>query len=209
MHFLKCDLGLLSEYQTYPEKELLIRIAEGDESAFALLVQRHGPRLRVFIAGMTKNDSITKDLIQETFIRVWLNKELLPQLDNPIFWMHRIASNLTLSHYRRNQLEKKILCEVQRNSIVGDLNEIINARDLNASIQEAIMLLPPQRRKIFNLIKEQGLSRRDAAQKLGISENTVKKQLGIAVQSIQEHIRSMTGLYIPLFLLLYDMKSFF
>jgi len=145
-----------------------------------------------------------KEIMQEVFLRIWLKRESLNTVEKPASWIYRIASNLSLTRFRRQKLEKKVLLAVQAGMATAHdtIEEDLNARELQQLIHKAAALLPSRRRQIFTLSREHGLARKEIAEKLNISENTVKNQLGISIKFIQEYIQKITGLYIPCILLL-------
>lgn len=190
----------------HTDKEIFIQIAAGDEKAFSHIFHRYAPRLHPFINGIVKDETQAREVLQDVFLRIWLRRDTLPQIENPSAWIYRIASNLSLSQLRRQRLEAKVLAAAGKVQPihVSAPDETLDGRELNNLIHQAVQQLPPQRRRIFQLLKDEGLSRQETAQRLGISENTVRNQLVIALQSIRDHISQHTGIYFPLILLLAD-----
>jgi len=189
------------------DRVLFSRIAEGDEEAFRQVFARYGAVIHPFVLSIVKQDAVAREIVQEVFLRVWLKKETLTTIDRPGSWLYRIASNLSINQLKRSQLEASVVAQIgrKRNQEEGadTLTTALDGRELRRLIDRAIDALPPQRKKVFALIREQGLSRREAAEKLNISENTVKSQLAEALRSIQAFIEQSTGTYIPIILLLH------
>jgi len=73
----------------------------------------------------------------------------------------------------------------------------MSAKQLQAEIEKAIAELPPKRQEIFRLSREAGLSRKQIADKLDISENTVKNQLTSAVNTLQEILKDRNRVLLP------------
>lgn len=186
------------------EKELFLQIAAGNEIAFREIFYRYGSIIRPFIFGIVKDDDITREIIQEVFLRVWLKRETFPAIENPTSWIYRIASNLAFTHFRKQQLEKKVLQTIQNNlpHSVDDSSDMLYGKELESLIDQATQTLSPLRKKIFYLSREQGLSRKEIAHEFNISENTVRNQLAIAVRSIRFFIQKATKLHV-LFVLLF------
>ena len=77
-------------------------IAEGDESAFTDLFNHYYPALRPFIWKFTGSQTDSEEILQETFIRIWLNRDKLPEIDNMRNWIFTIAANLLPAVYTQN-----------------------------------------------------------------------------------------------------------
>jgi RNA polymerase sigma-70 factor (ECF subfamily) len=77
------------------------------------------------------------------------------------------------------------------------------AKEIQLLIKEAVDHLPPKRQLIYKLSREQGLSHKEIADKLAISQHTVKNQLVVAIKSIQEYIRKTHGWLLPIIILLF------
>jgi len=92
----------LADSSTYNEKELLFRIAEGDEKAFAVLFRRYYPLLSHAVAVYALSEADKEDILHETFIRIWLSRDKLMELEQPDSWFCRIASRECLRMIARN-----------------------------------------------------------------------------------------------------------
>lgn len=193
----------MTKEEHHIDKELFTAIAAGDEAAFARLFHRYAPVLHAYAMGMVKVEALATEIVQDVFLRVWQKRETLPEIDQPSSWLYRIATNRALTHFRKQQLELRMLKAVGRKQAdhAESLDDTLDAREMNRLIRGAVDQLPAQRKKIFTLIREQGLSRREVAEILGISENTVKNQLSIAVKTVQDYILGHTGVYLPVILL--------
>jgi RNA polymerase sigma-70 factor (ECF subfamily) len=72
----------LSDNLPYDEKELLTRIADGDEKAFEKLYRSYARELIPFFVRLTSNESAANDLLQNTFLAVWLDRTKLKEINN-------------------------------------------------------------------------------------------------------------------------------
>lgn len=190
------------------DSELFRQIAEGNEQAFEAVFRRYLPRLKSFVIGIVKVEAITDEILQEFFLKMWLRKEDLVHVQNPLSWCYKIASNLALDQLRRQVTEyKAIRASIEADSSnADDLFEHLSAKQLQEIIYEAVESLPEQRRKIYRLAKESGWSHKKVAEYLGISVQTVKNQVVNAVKAIQQHILQSSGIFIPFFLLIFEIN---
>jgi RNA polymerase sigma-70 factor (family 1) len=199
----------LSTANTLNDRLLFQQISEGSEAAFAEIFHRYTPKLRPFIYGILKLSAVTDEVLQEVFLKVWLNRDVLVNVNEPSAWLYRIASNLSLNQLRRQANEYKKLREIisaeghDSDSLLANLS----AKELHQMIHEAVTGLPEKRKEIYLMSREAGLSHKEIALKLNISVITVKNQVTSALKTIQEHITKTSGVYVPLVLLCIKINS--
>lgn len=195
--------SILTITNTPNDQWLFQQIAQGDEQAFETIFHRFTPKLKPFVLGIVKVTSVADEIVQDVFLKLWLNRENLNFVNEPSAWLYRVASNAALNQLKKQANEYKHL----KNIIAGqgknpnDILEQLSAKQLQQLIYEAVANLPEKRRQIYLLTREEGLSHKEIAETMNISVNTVKNQVVHALKSIQEHILSNTGVYIPLILL--------
>ena len=173
------------------EKLLLLLIADGDEVAFTTLYRLYVPRLASFLNGLTHAPQVTDELIQETFLQLWLHRDKLPEVEQPKAWVFRIAANITYNFLKRKLVEKKALgsltYNVNQDPKMADeklyLNQLLN------TLKEAVDQLTPQRKKIYLLSRETGMTIPEIAEKMQLSNSTVKNTLVTSLKQIREHLR--------------------
>lgn len=189
----------MHEISTYDEKELFLRISEGDEKAFGELYRIYVGRLVPFVSRMVRSDAIADEIIQEVFLSLWISRDKLPGVQEPKAWIFRIASNICYSHLRKAITERKALSHIG-GAGEGEVHHHTEAGELTRLIRQAIGQLPKQRKKIYRLSREAGMTIPEIAQKLGISHSTVKNTLVTSLQSIREFLRER-GYDLPLLII--------
>lgn len=188
------------------EKQLFQSIASGSEAAFTELFHLYTPRLYPFVRRLTRSDEQAKEMVQETFLQLWINREQLREVENPTAWIYRIASNLSLNWLRNEANRRRLIEENIINSTVQETNIAeAETRQLQGIISKAVEALPEKRRLIYRMSREEGLSHQQIANKLQLSVQTVKNQLGISLQFIQEFIHKETGLSLLTLVLLFTL----
>ena len=178
------------------DKQLFSQVAEGDDLAFRELYHRYARLLFPFLLKLTKSDHTTDELIQEVFLRVWVNRDQLSEIDNPKAWLYKIAGNQAHNWFNRNILEKKAVLRRQydiQNQQSPDSD--LHFREIVRAIQTAVEQLPSQRRVIYRMNREQGMRAADIASQLNISVSTVKNTLAAALRSIREQLEALG--YLP------------
>lgn len=180
----------MSHLEEYKDTELFQRISEADEGAFKQLFRKYTLQLRPFIYNLDRSDILVDEVIQETMIRVWLNRDLLTEIAAPKSWIFKIAANqyftLRKRLLRKEQIDTKFGFEQARQEeIVAKLD----FQQLAHTIQQGIALLPEQRKKVYLLRREAGLTLPEIAAELQISSNTVRNTLASANAFIREFLR--------------------
>lgn len=187
----------------FNKKELLGQVAQGDEAAFRQLFENYAPRLKAFFLQMTKETSLARELVQETFLNIWLYRAALADVENPSTYIYRIASNAAIAHFRKEDLQRKLAASISGAEPVNETGtfELLQLKDVQQTISLAVKQLPPQQQQVFLLSREQGLSRSEIAKKMGLAEKTVRNHLTLSLKAIQDFLRDNHALYMPLFLL--------
>ncbi len=194
----------MDNYNIHNELELFSLIAKGDEDAFSKIFHHYNSRLFSAVLKLVKNRQQAEEVIQELFLTLWLKRAGLPEIAHPGSWLLKIATNLALNQLKKVATYEKYVIAASPDTDMGEdeINACLDARFLKQQIAIARQLLPASRREVFILSREEGLTRSQIAERLGISESTVKNQLTAALKFIQNHIETHTGCYLPVSLLL-------
>lgn len=189
--------------QSYTDTELFRLIAEGDEAAFRLLFHRYVPELRPLIMHITKTAAVTEDIIQETFLRLWISRDKLVTIENPRSWLLRIVFYQSFTYLRRQGVHIKamdVMASRQDAELHNSTEEALAYSQIVGVIAEAVRRLPPQARRIYILSREKGLRIPEIAKELMLSPHTVKNSLVYSLKTIRKHIEQ-SGHFIPLVVL--------
>ncbi|MGN6420483.1 MAG: sigma-70 family RNA polymerase sigma factor, partial [Pseudobacter sp.] len=158
--------------------------------------------LHIHVASLVKSTPVAEEIIQETFLRVWINRDQLPGIDHPRAWIFSIASNICFNHLR-SQLRKEKHLRILAGSAAESQAEIpvlTELKEMRSAIHDAVDHLSGQRRLIWLLYREQGLKQSEIASQLNISVSTVKNTIAQSLEFIRKHMRTK-GFWIPLCLL--------
>lgn len=174
------------------EKELFCSIAENDENAFRQLFHLCYPQLYPQILKITKSVSVSEDILQDTFLKIWLNRDKLHEIENPKAWIFRIAYFQAFTFLRKNTIHQnaveKISILVKSDKQYNNVEESIAFTNLQTSVKKAIQCLPKQQKKIYQLSRETGLKNKEIATQLNLSEQSVKNTLVRALKFIRAEI---------------------
>ncbi len=188
------------ENYSYSDKDLFLLISQNDEHAFEILFHRYVSKIQPVIQKMVRSEAIAKDLIQEIFLHIWIDRERLSAVTTPSNWIFKIVYNRTYTWLEKQSVREKARQHPQAATYSNVTEENISFAETARLVQKAIAQLPPQTRKIYLLRREQGLKNAEIAEMLQLSLSTVKNTLVTAGRSIKEYL-ARHGISLPLVLL--------
>ena len=182
-----------SELQ-YNEKELLTRLAAGEEPAFRQLFGQYKQRIYSFAFFLTRSESLAEEITQEIFIKIWINREKFTEINYFASWLRTLVRNQAYTYLRRIAHEKLILHEISLGMAHDSLSTEtdVTDREYGRLLHQAIEQLPPQQKKVYLLSRKDGLKHKAIAAEMDISVNTVKNHLKAALKSIRSFLDSHT-----------------
>jgi RNA polymerase sigma factor (sigma-70 family) len=134
---------------------------------------------------------LRRKLFRILFLRVWLNRDKLDEVENVKAWLYKYASNECLGHLRKVLKQARAIDNLRQDQ-PNESNttvDTIQLNEINHLITDAVDRLPTQRKKIYLMSRGQGLNIPEIAASLNLSPNTVKNALVISLKSIREHLR--------------------
>lgn len=169
------------------EGMLLSRIAEGDEEAFASLFHTWRDRLYYFTLKITNSPQQAEDLVQDVFVKLWLQRSDLEGIYNFQAWIYRVIKNQAISDLRRMSLETTILAQLRKETVSkGQLaDEQLLHKQLQQKLKEAIEKLPPRQKQIYSMIRIEGLKQEEIASRLNLSISTVQNHMTEALRKLR------------------------
>lgn len=186
------------------EKEHIIALQKGSYEAFTILYKLYLPRLYAFIFDLVRSRSMAEEIVQETFIRLWETHDKLDMELSFKSYLFTIARNRLLNELRK-RINNSDFCEYLDYSDKISLSENTTEQSLDfddfcRELARAKTKLTPRQAEIFDLQKEQGLSVKETAEKIGISEQGVRNQLSAALKILRNEMKDFSALFIFLFL---------
>lgn len=174
------------------------RLRKGDRTAFKQIFNRYEKKLLFYTAAIVKSKGQAKDIVQETFIKLWTNRQKIDPNQSLSGYLHTIARNMSLNQLKRagydQELRETIWEKIQEIQQRVKIEEDIYGRESSLLVQEAIRKLSPRRKQVFKLSREEGLTHQEIANKLDISPNTVKNQIVSAMKEIRAYLQRHTDI---------------
>jgi RNA polymerase sigma-70 factor (ECF subfamily) len=133
---------------------------------------------------------MAEDAVQEIFIKIWVNKEKLSEIENFRAYLHILVRNHALNSLRKlaneEQFIRKLMASENHSDIETSDQAIYN--ELKKHLNEAVVTLSPQQKKAYNLSRIEGLKYEEIAEQMEISRETVKKHISEALRIIRKHL---------------------
>jgi RNA polymerase sigma-70 factor (ECF subfamily) len=177
------------------------RYSNGDNAAFAELYDTIAPRLFGFLCKATRDRVATEDLMQQTFLQIHRARgSFIPGA--PVMpWVLAIAKRLMIDSARRRRVElglfthapadnDRMMSQATAAAAAGD---VVDARRLERRVQQRLDALPETQRTAYQLVKQEGLSLKSAAEVLGTSVTAVKLRTHRAYQALRAVLREEGG----------------
>ena len=173
-----------------PEKLLIHELQRGNAKAFEALYIRYHAKLYNFCYKIIRNTQEAEDLVQEVFIAIWENREKLNKSKSFTSFVFRIAKNKVLNKIKHN-LSRQVYMEFiqKENQDQDDLRKDIESHELMSFLQKTIHELPEK--EIFLLSRDEGLTYKEIAHKLDISENVVDHEIRKSLQHIKDQLKKL------------------
>ena len=174
-----------------PYHHLLLLISQDDEDAFKSLFKQERNRLFLFIVKITKSREASEEIVMDVFMKLWLSRQILPEVNHFPSFIFQVAKNKALD-FLRKAAKDKVLQELVWDEIqaVSDSrsDEDLRCKELQAEMDTAVNKLSPQRQAVFRLSREQHMTHDQIATHLNLSKNTVKNHMIDALRLIRQHI---------------------
>lgn len=181
------------------ERIYLERLRKGSYKDFTKLYELYVSRLYAFALGLTHSDVLAKDIVQETFIKVWIRREQIdPDMSFRSF-LFTMAKNQLLNEFRR-QADSPLFLEDIAFVESGECDETaierkLSLEEFNHKLEVSKQKLSPRQRELFELSKEQGLSITEIAVKTLITEQSVRNQISQALHILRKELGNYAYLF--------------
>jgi RNA polymerase sigma-70 factor, ECF subfamily len=170
-------------------RSLMAGIQGGDAECLQKLIESFSAPLLSYAAEIIANSDDAEDIVQETFVQLWLHRAEWSPSGSVSAYLYRITRNLSLNFLRRIRAREKwdkISGEELFHSVPPATGEtIFEEEEINEEVEAAIATLPARRREIFMLCRFHGLTHREIAETLAISPQTVSNQMSTALSHLR------------------------
>ncbi len=172
--------------------ELLKKVADGDEAAFKEIYEHYFPKIQAFALRVLHDYEYAQEVAQEVMLAFWQMGYRLNDIRNLDAFLKTLTKRRTIDIWRRLQMERTAEQALQANweESNEETEERIILNETKQIIEEAILLLPPQQRTVYQLCQQQGLKYEEAARRLDIAPGTVQTHMKLALKFLRSYLRN-------------------
>jgi RNA polymerase sigma-70 factor (ECF subfamily) len=175
--------------------EALVELyAQGNNSAFDVLLNRYEKSIHSYIFYIVRNQDLTEDIFQDTFLKVIMTIKQGRYTDNGKFkaWITRIAHNLIIDNFRQERNENTLSNDEVEVDLLNDM-KLCESNIEDAMIQEQVYLdvkrlvkhLPDNQREVLEMRYYQDMSFKEIADTTGVSINTALGRMRYAILNMR------------------------
>lgn len=182
----------------FDEKALLVQLQAGSPAAFTQLYRAYAEPLYYNILLLVKDGLTAEELVQDIFSRIWQKRETLPVDSNFGSYLFAASRNRVCDFFRKLDRDHELYARIKAAASYEYtyIEEALLARENAGILQKAIESLPRQRRRAFELCKMEGLSYKEASEKMGVSLSTLKDHMANAREAIRLYVSNHYGVAI-------------
>ncbi|HWK06734.1 MAG TPA: RNA polymerase sigma factor [Puia sp.] len=187
----------------HDEKELLLQLAEGNESAFTILFGQYQDSIYKTAYWYLKSHAQAQEIVQEVFLKIWQKRGDLGEVRFFKTWLLTLARNYIIDYMRKLASESAARDRWGKEAPSQENGADYKARQSQYQhlLEEAVKGLSPQQKSIYKLAKEQGLSYEEIGVRLSLSPLTVKTHMARALGSIRHFLKAHGEIYLLLLLM--------
>ncbi len=173
------------------EKELLLQIASGSEKAFKELFLKYYDPLYNYIFSFIKVRQISEEIVMDVFLKIWTGRDIIHQIEKFDAFLFRVAHNKSIDFLRtvaRDPKFQELLWEQIQLINNGGADSFVLMHEYESKLREAVSLLSPQRKKVYQLSREQDMTHDQIAAHLNLSKYTVNNHIVEAQKFIRTYL---------------------
>lgn len=169
--------------------ELQQRIFQNDQTAYKELFELFYNKLFRLAFIITKSRELSEEIVSDVFIGIWRRRENVLAINNLRLYLYVSVKNTSLNYLA--QLTKTGFISLDELDFeplqpFSNPEQMLVTKEMNQRLYKAIQSLPPRCRMIFKLVKEDGLSYKEAATVLNLSVGTIDNQLVLAIKKLSK-----------------------
>ena len=177
------------------DEELVRRYANGENKAFDVILERYQSRLYSYIFYFVKNEELTEDIFQETFVKAITTIKQQRYTENGKFisWLTRIAHNMIIDNFRQERYENTVSNDVDDRDLLnnsrladGNVEDRMVLSQIHADVCRMVELLPENQREVLIMRYYKDMSFKEIADATQVSINTALGRMRYALLNMRK-----------------------
>ncbi len=176
------------------DHELILLIKQGDRAAFTEIYKRYAESLAGFAASKLYDLDDARDVLHDLFVKLWEDRTTLAINDNLKSFLFAAIRYKIIDKIRRNvtRQEYDLLLQALAQPQANGIEQQLDAKELQQLVDVSLGQLPVKTKLIYQLSRNEHLSIAEIAQRLNLSEQTVKNQISIALKHLRQAISGLS-----------------
>lgn len=186
-------------YQEMTDESLMIAVSKGDQRAFDEIYQRYSsPLLGYFIRMLWKDREKAEDFVHDIFAKIIRKPELFDPKRSFKTWVYSVANNMCKNEYKKQEVRKNTSNGLDETYVVKDHNanvlSEVSDNQFRYEFENSLEGLDGKHSEVFKLRHLEGLSIKEIAEILEISDGTVKSRLFYATKYLASSLEAFNPL---------------
>jgi len=177
----------LAAYNTLLDDELASLLKQGDKQAYTEIYARYHAGIYIHTFNKLRIREDSKDLVHDLFSNLWHKREELNLHTSLKAYLYSAARYKVFDWISHREIKSQYLSSIGDFITAGECvtDHRVRERQLMELVESEIAALPPKMREIFELSRKESFSHKEIAEKLNISEKTVKKQVNNSLKILR------------------------
>lgn len=169
-------------------KEVLLSLQDGDHKAFEMVFVAYFDKVKYFVERIIRSEDEAEELAQDIFVKLWVNRKAIDIQKSFSGFLFTMAHNASFNYLKHKDVQNNYLSTNDLSEEVDSTEEMMYAKEIALLIEMTVNRMPAQRKNIFQLSRNEGLSNDEIASRLHISKKTVENQLSLALKELRKVI---------------------
>lgn len=175
------------------EPQLIFSLKNGSYKAFERIYQLYAKRLFAYSMQFTKSQEESEEIVQDVFMRLWTNRTKIRQENTLRSLLYIMTKHYLINAFRTkiNQPEFEEYVHYRNELSVDETSQHLEYEEFIAKFHAILKTLPETQQKVITLSKIEQLTNKEIAEKLSLSEQTVKNQLSLGLKFLKEKLENI------------------
>lgn len=181
-----------------PELGVIPLLRNGDEKTFELVFRKYYESLCHYAYMLLQDNDLSEDVVQKVFVNLWEKRANLKVEVSLKSYLYKSVYNNSMNEIKHQKVVQNHKKDLNTNDLLVEPVGQVTTKELEKSIEKALLALPEQCRLIFKMSRFEELKYKEIASVLGVSPKTVENQMGKALRLMRENLSEFLTIWILL-----------